>query len=111
MTHWGIDVATQSSLRHGPLPTGNPGTWISDNNYPRDLVQNGSQGIVQFRLIVDPTGAPTSCHIQKSTRPVGFDDVVCAAMIRNARFEPAIDAQGKPVTSYFRSSVRFQIPR
>ena len=109
VTHWGLDAAKQASLRHGPIPTGNPGAWISDNSYPRELLRKGSEGIVQFRLIVDATGAPTSCHIQKSTRPVGFDDVVCAAMMRHAHFNAAIDSEGNPVASYFRSTVRFQI--
>ena len=40
----------------------------------------------------------------------GFDDAVCAAMMKRARFDPALDKDAKPIKSYWRTSVRFQMP-
>lgn len=110
LSHWGIDVAKHRTRSRAVAPKRNPATWIGPNDYPTDLLRKGEQGIVQFRLAVDESGRPTACKVQQSTRPAGFDEVVCRMIMRNARFEPALDVAGKPMQSYWRSSVRFEIP-
>lgn len=108
---WGIDVAAHTGLTRRVTPLSNPGTWLSSSDYPAGLRMRGAQGLVNFRLSVDETGQPTQCHIQVSTRPEGFDKAVCAGIMKRARFSPAIDGSGKPIASYWRSSVRFEMPR
>lgn len=73
------------------------------------MLRQGKRAIVHFRLNVDAAGQPTACHIQQSTRPKAFDDAVCKAIMRNARFDPALDAEGQPVASYWLNSVVFHI--
>lgn len=91
-------------------PKDNPGTWLSSNDYPTAMLNRNEEGTVRFRLTVDGQGKTTSCHITRSTRPQTFDDAVCLALLKRATFEPALDLQGKPVASYWHSSVRFEIP-
>ena len=110
LTHWGIDVAAHKSLSRRVMPRSNPGTWVSSEDYPAHLARGGVQGLIQFRLLVDEKGEVTSCHIQQSTRPAEFDKKVCDIMSRRARFDPALDAAGRPVRSYWRSSFRFMMP-
>jgi hypothetical protein len=69
----------------------------------------GYEAIVNVRVIVDGQGKPVSCHIQTSTRPKEFDDVVCRRIMGHARFIPALDATGHPVTSYWQQSVTFAL--
>ncbi|MBD3814097.1 MAG: TonB family protein [Betaproteobacteria bacterium] len=109
LTHWGIDVDAHRTLSREVVPLGNPGTWVTPKDYPTGMLRKGQPGLVQVRLMVDPVGKPSSCHIQQSTRPQEFDDAVCAALMRRAMFEPALDAGGRPIASYWQSSVRFQI--
>lgn len=109
ITHWGIDVAAHQTLSRPATPKSRPASWLTSDDYPSDLLQKGAQGLIMFRLMIDEAGKVTSCHIQKSTRPVGFDTAVCAALSRRARFEPALDAGGRPIKSYWRSSARFQV--
>lgn len=104
---WGLDIEQQKRLTRKPNPTRPSYEWFNPKDYPPAMIRGGYQGIVNFRLIVDEKGAPTSCNIQESTRPKEFDDAVCKAVMRRARFEPALDAQGKPVPSYWRQTVRF----
>ncbi len=107
--HWGIDLEAHRSLTRAVTPKGSPANWIASGDYPRELLAKGAQGLVQFRLIVGQDGKPTECFIQESTRPKGFDDAVCKSMMRNARFDPALDKDGVAIKSYWRSSVRFQM--
>lgn len=111
LTHWGIDVAKHRTRSRAVAPKGNPENWIDSGDYPSDLLSKGAQGLVIFRLDIDEQGRATKCTVQQSTRPPGFDEVVCRKIKSNARFEPALDLAGKPMKSYWRSSVRFQIPR
>lgn len=107
--HWGIDVAKHVTLSRQVTPVSNPGKWVRSNDYPPAMIQQGKRAIVHFRLNVDTAGRPTKCHIQKSTRPQAFDDAVCKAILRNAKFDPALDAEGSPVASYWRNTVIFQM--
>jgi TonB family protein len=89
LTHWGIDVAEYRKRLRGPEPKTSPATWISNADYPPGLARKGIEGPVFFRLDVDKTGKPIGCHIQQSTEPKGFEEIICGQMMRNAQFEPA----------------------
>jgi TonB family protein len=104
---WGIDPAVNATLSRRPRPKNNPGRWITNEDYPSAARWRGAQGMVEFRLSVDATGKPSACYIQQSPRPPEFDAAVCNAMKRRASFDPALDKDGKPVASFFKSSVLF----
>ena len=105
---WGLDPVVQRSLTRQAIPLASPATWVVDNDYPSKAAAAGENGLVHFRLLIDDGGKPSRCVIQSKTKPDDFAPTVCAAIMRRARFQPALDAQAKPVPSYFASSVRFQ---
>lgn len=107
--HWGLNVQQQKTLSRKVSLRTKPDSWLSSSDYPASMLGAGYQGLVTVRMIVDANGNPTTCRVQRSTQPKEFDDVVCASVRRNARFEPALDAQGKPVPSYYVVTVRFEI--
>lgn len=107
MTHWGIDLAAHRELANLPIPTEPPTNWLTSADYPSDLLFDGAQGLVRFRLSVDADGKPTQCHIQQSSRPEGFDRAVCKALMKRAKFEPARTRDGKAIASYWRNTVKF----
>lgn len=108
LDHWGIDVARHRELSRPVLPVGNPAKWLDSGDYPRAMLARSQPGIVRFRLSVGADGKPTACHIQRSTNSEGFDDAVCKGVMRRARFEPALDKEGRPIASYYVNAVRFQ---
>jgi hypothetical protein len=108
--HWGIDAEVQRTLSRAPMPVNSPGEWVQPTDYPIGMLHSGYQGVVHFRLIIDAEGKPTKCIVQEASNPDDFGDVSCKALMRKAKFIPALDAAGNPVTSYWSNSVRFVLP-
>lgn len=107
VTAWGFDPVQQAALSRRVKPLQNPGEWVRSGDYPTGLLMQGASGIINFRLDVDETGAATGCHIQAMTKPLGFADTTCRLIRQRAKFEPALDATGKPVKSYYVNTVRW----
>ncbi|HVM38826.1 MAG TPA: energy transducer TonB [Sphingomicrobium sp.] len=109
VAHWGLDVEQQKGLSRRLAGRLSSRPWLRSGDYPEAMIRGGHQGIVHFRLLVDAAGKPTACHIQQSTRPKEFDEAVCRAVMKRALFEPALDANGKPVPSYWVQTVNFRM--
>ncbi len=107
--HWGVDMEAYRQRTRDPVPKSSPGRWILPSDYPRDLINNGGQGIVHFRLSIAPNGDVTGCHIQGATEGDGFQKVTCETLTQRGKFVPALDANGQPIASYYASTVRFEI--
>lgn len=110
LAQWGIDTSKHKTLSRKATPKQSPGRWVVSSDYPMNMLSAGQPAIVEFRLSVGADGIPTACHIQSTTRPKEFDDAVCKSVMRRASFDPALDAEGNPLASYYRNTVRFQIP-
>jgi TonB family protein len=106
---WGLDVEQQKALLRKPLPKNPQKPWFQASDYPRKMAREGYEAIVNFRLIIDATGKPKTCHVQTSTRPKEFDDAVCSGVMKRARFNPALDAQGTPVESFYRQTIVWRL--
>jgi Gram-negative bacterial TonB protein C-terminal len=110
MTTWGIDTEKHRTLTRKTKPQQSPNKWVVSSDYPLNMLASGQSAIVEFRLSVGADGVPSACYIQSTTRPKEFDNAVCKSVMRRARFDPALDAAGKPLASYYRNTVRFQLP-
>ena len=106
---WGLSIEEQKTLTRHARPTTPSSSWFSDNDYPSEMVRGGYEGNVNFRVIVDATGTPVSCHVQSSTRPQAFDEVICRQVMKRGKFHPALDASGKPIKSYWRQTALFRL--
>ncbi|WP_422059919.1 energy transducer TonB [Sphingopyxis sp.] len=111
LRHWGIDVDRHREVAQIARPIGSPGNWLRNSDYPGDMVVKGEPGMVQFRLVIGEDGLVRSCHVQQSTNSEGFDEAVCNALKRRARFEPARDKAGNPLVSYYMNRVHFSVGR
>ena len=105
--HWGLDPTEQASLARRPTPISDPRRWMNSADYPTDMVRQGGNGLVQFRLDISETGSIAGCHVQARTNPDAFADLSCKLISKRARFNPALDRDGKPIKSYFVNSVRW----
>ncbi len=83
--------------------------WLKRSDYPAYLVSAGMQGQIDVRLTVNTQGRASSCFVIGSNKPQLFDDAVCRGLLRRAEFEPARNAEGDAVPSYYFYSVIFTI--
>jgi hypothetical protein len=58
------------------------------------------QDSIHFILMVDATGAATSCKAEGAANAADDVQDACRDIIRSAKFEPALDANGNAVASF-----------
>jgi len=104
---WGIDVEAHRHLTRRARPVSDPQKWLRSADYPKSMLSELRTGLVQFRLAIEPDGSISDCTIQQSTNPEDFSRTTCDLIKRRARFEPALDAAGQPIRSYWRGAVRW----
>ncbi len=109
VSSWGLDAEKHRTMTRPVLPANAPGQWVTTNDYPSKMLTAGQPAIVEFRLEVDETGKATRCHIQQTTRPKEFDAAVCNGIMKKSKLTPALDAEGKPMKSYFQETVIFKL--
>ena len=93
-----------------PVPTGNPGLWVTTNDYPASALKEDRDGLVGFSLTIGQDGKVMSCDITSSSGSPDLDSTACTLITQRARFSPAKDARGKPQIGQYTNRVRWQIP-
>ncbi len=104
---WGLDPAQQETLSKRPVPIVSPDKWLKSADYPKGPLAIGASAIVHFRIMVSADGLPTKCAIQQATLSPEFTKLTCDLLIQRARFNPALDGEGKPVASFYTNWVRW----
>lgn len=92
-------------------PKGNPGSWATTNDYPTRALREEREGTTGFRVSVGPDGRVTSCSVTSSSGSSDLDEATCSNVTRRARFNPAMDGEGRPTTGSYSSGVRWVIPK
>jgi hypothetical protein len=108
LTHWGIDAAAHNSLRRRAVPTNLPST-TNMMDYPPKMLAKRLPGIVNVRLMVDQTGTVNGCVIQMPLSDPAFEKSTCTDLENELEFDPALDANGNPIASYWVTQVNFRI--
>lgn len=91
-------------------PVGNPGDWITPDDYPPAALRAYRTGSSGFRLSIDTAGHVTGCSITKSSGSADLDEATCKLLSARASFAPAMGRNGQAVSGTFSSSVHWQIP-
>lgn len=94
----------------GPIPRGNPGAWITSNDYPSRALREERSGTASFRVAVDQSGKVSDCQIVDSSGSADLDEATCTNIRRRARFIPATSSDGQPTVGSYSNSIRWTIP-
>lgn len=108
LDEWGLDTAAHRSFV--------PVKWLNESEivrrivrrYPVSALNRGEQANFSMRVIVDEGGNVADCQIDAATEADRLDSPACQEM-QLARFEPAIDAAGKPMRSFYATTIRYEI--
>jgi TonB family protein len=68
------------------------------------------EGTALLSVGVARTGRPDSCHVMRSSGHSSLDMAACKSMTRYARFDPALDGNGKPTRGTYAASISSEKP-
>ena len=99
-----------NALPRPPIPTGNPGNWITESDYPAVALRQKLQGVTTFRLTVGTNGRVAACSILQTSGTNLLDEATCRAVSQRAMFKPALDLNGNAVDGTYTNRIRWIIP-
>jgi len=91
-------------------PRGDPGGWVTTNDYRYSWINREMAGTAAFKVQVGTNGQAESCLITRSSGHDALDQATCDLIKKRARFEPAKNSKGEKVGGSYSSSVRWQLP-
>ncbi|MCT2558574.1 TonB family protein [Tsuneonella sp. YG55] len=91
-------------------PRGDPGKWVTVEDYRSSWISREWTGVTRFRLTVGANGKVQDCAVTASSGHAELDNATCALISRRAQFEPARDATGTKIAGSYASAVRWELP-
>ena len=76
--------------------------------YPPQAKREKLEGTVGISLTINHQGRATSCEVIRSSGHPVLDQAACNSMVKHARFDPALDKEGKPTTGVFRTKITWK---
>ena len=73
-------------------------TLFSADDYPASAQSSGAEGTVRASLTIGPDGRVVACNVTQSSGNGSLDSATCNILRRRAKFTPARDQNGQPVT-------------
>lgn len=102
LTYWGVDGEKHRTLSRTVVPQS--GTTLPQGTIGfQDFGKLGG-GANQIRVMIDASGAPTSCHTHFASLSESTNGKICNHLMKNAKFLPALDSAGQPMASYWINS-------
>lgn len=89
---------------------GNLVALFSNDDYPAAALRNEEQGTTVVRLTIGPDGRVSDCAITSSSGSSSLDNTTCSILRRRARFTPAKDQAGNPISDTYTQRIRWEIP-
>lgn len=101
---WGLDVEKHKTMTAGPIPNPAPGGVLPQGTIPFGELGKLGGGANQVRLLIGADGKPTSCTIYSPTLSETLNQRICGLIMEKATFQPAKDAAGQAMASYWMGS-------
>jgi len=98
-------VISQAAKAKGNLPS-----LFSTDDYPSQALRNEEQGTTGVRLTVGTDGRVSDCQVTSSSGSSSLDATTCSILKRRARYTPAKDQSGQPITGTDSARIRWQLP-
>lgn len=107
---WGLDPEKHKTMTALPFPNPNPDGVLPQGTIPFSEFGKLAGGANQVRLLIGADGKPTSCTIYSASLSQSLNERICSLAMQRASFQPAKDADGKPMASLWMGSPMFLGP-
>jgi len=89
----------------------NQGRWARriQDNYPSRALRNEEEGRVGVRVTIGTDGRVSNCSVTSSSGSSSLDEAACDGMRRYARYNPALDTAGNPITDTVSTTIVYQL--
>jgi TonB family protein len=104
---WGYPLNEQARMAKAARRENGLDDLFTPDDYPAAAQKRGEMGRVRIRIRVSPTGDPSDCTVLGSSGSADLDSTTCNIIRSRAKFEPAIDVDGKPVRSVYVSTINW----
>lgn len=84
---------------------------FKSTSYPSQAMSEGNTGLVGLAMLIDETGKVRDCMVEQTSGFATLDTMSCYVIVNQAKFEPALGADGKPVKSASFQRVNWRIRR
>lgn len=84
--------------------------YFSPEDYPAVALRARAQGSVEVALVVGPNGRVSGCTVTRSSRSPALDTATCNILRSRARYTPALNADGQPVSGRDRERIDWRLP-
>jgi TonB family protein len=102
-------VRSKGIVQHAQ-PIGSPGDWATTDDYPTSAIRNEEAGTPGFTVTIGVDGRVTQCQIVSSSGSAALDEATCRLVRERAKFQPALDAKGKPVEDRYTNRIKWVLP-
>ena len=107
---WGLDAEKHKMMTVPVIPNFSPDGWLPAGMIPFSEFAKFTGNANQIRLLIDTAGKPTSCVIHTPTLAPALNERICSTLMEKATFQPAKDAAGEAMASYWLGSPMFLGP-
>ena len=90
----------------------NQGRWAAriQSDYPSSAARREEEGVVTMRITVGANGRVEACSVTGSSGSSALDQAACRGMQRYARYNPALNDAGNPISSTTSQAIRYVLP-
>ena len=88
----------------------NLGGYFSTDDYPAAAIRAEAEGTTRFTLAIGANGRVTDCTVTGSSGNSALDNTTCRILRSRARYTPARDSSGNPISGQDRGSVTWRLP-
>lgn len=107
---WNIGGDAAMKIKDLATPKQPLTSYISHNDYPKLSSDKGEGGTTSFVMLIDEKGAVADCSVYATSGFPALDAQSCAVFRNRAKFNPALDVDGKAVRSTWGTTIKWVIP-
>lgn len=107
---WGLDPEKHKTLTAAAVLNPDSNGVLPQGTIPFSEFGKLGGGANQVRLMISAEGKPTSCTIYSPSLSESINERICGLVMAEATFQPAKDADGQPMASFWMGSPMFLGP-